>query len=184
MGENMHTDLRTGCADHPFGKAGVYEKKIADRRPVADGAAAASAPFLRAARIGRREGYVNNKLNIVTEPGESSDYVSFYKDGKKAAPGDMTWTDNGRHGKALVLDGVSEYLQIPETQMKLAAFSFTAWINWQGAKDTAGRDRVFTGSGFHCGQGDHELADPVAAYAGCLQNGRYGPDPRRGLSGV
>ena len=96
-----------------------------------------------------REGYVNNKLNIVTEPGESSDYVSFYKDGKKAAPGDMTWTDNGRHGKALVLDGVSEYLQIPETQMKLAAFSFTAWINWQGAKDTAGRDgfygqRVFT----------------------------------------
>ena len=73
-----------------------------------------------------REGYVNNKLNIVTEPGESSDYVSFYKDGKKAAPGDMTWTDNGRHGKALVLDGVSEYLQIPETQMKLAAFSFTA----------------------------------------------------------
>lgn len=96
-----------------------------------------------------REGYVDNKLNIVTEPGESSSYVSFYKNGKKASQDDMTWTDNGRHGKALVLDGVSEYLQIPETQMKLAAFSFTAWINWQGAKDPAAADgfygqRLFT----------------------------------------
>lgn len=96
-----------------------------------------------------REGYVNSKINVITEPGESSSYVSFYKNGEKASLDDMTWSDNGRHGKALVLDGVSEYLQIPQTQMKIPAMTFTAWINWQGAKDSANPDgfygqRIFT----------------------------------------
>ena len=96
-----------------------------------------------------REGYVDNKLNVITEPGESSSYVSFYKDGKKASLDDMTWTDNGRHGKALLLDGVSEYLQIPKKQMAIPSMTFTAWINWQGAKDPADPDglygqRIFT----------------------------------------
>ncbi len=96
-----------------------------------------------------REGYVNNKLNVITEPGESSSYVSFYKDGKKASLDDMTWTDNGRHGKGLLLDGVSEYLQIPKKQMAVPSLTFTAWINWQGAQDPADPDglygqRIFT----------------------------------------
>ena len=32
-----------------------------------------------------REGYVNSKINVITEPGESSSYVSFYKNGEKAS---------------------------------------------------------------------------------------------------
>lgn len=103
---------------------------------------------LTVAAAGGRPGYVNDKLNILSEPGETSEYVSFYKDGEKQDIESLTWVE-GRRGQAVRLDGVSEYLQVAGAQIKVNAFSFATWINWQGAQDPDNPDsqynqRVFT----------------------------------------
>ena len=103
---------------------------------------------ITASAAGGRPGYVNDKLNIISEPGETSEYVSFYKEGEKQDLEALTWVD-GRNGQAVQLDGISEYLQVAGAQIKVNAFSFATWINWQGAKDPENPDslynqRVFT----------------------------------------
>lgn len=62
-------------------------------------------PGLPAAAL---DGFSKGRLSIITEPGAVSDKVSFYKDGKEQGASAMTWVD-GRDGKALLLDGKTEY---------------------------------------------------------------------------
>lgn len=62
-------------------------------------------PGLPAAAL---DGFSKGRLSIITEPGEVSDKVSFYKNGKEQGASAMTWVD-GRDGKALLLDGKTEY---------------------------------------------------------------------------
>lgn len=79
----------------------------------------------------------NNCLKFVTEPGETSDYVSFYKDGYRQSTDAMTWVDEGVHGKALSLDGLTEYMQIGSGQLRMAKMTFATWINFRGSVDPA-----------------------------------------------
>ncbi len=65
----------------------------------------------------------------------------------------MTWTDNGRHGKALVLDGVSEYLQIPETANEARRVLLYRMDQLAGGQGHRGQRRFLRAAGFHCGQG-------------------------------
>ena len=74
------------------------------------------------------------KLNIVSEPGETSaDYVQYYKDGQKQSLSKLNWVDQGKTGKAVQLDGKSEYLQVSYNQLKLSKMSFAGWFYWKGA---------------------------------------------------
>lgn len=79
----------------------------------------------------------NNCLKFATEPGETSPYVTFYKDGHSQSTDAMTWVDGGVHGKALSLDGVSEYLEIGFSQLRMAEMTFSTWINFRGSVDPA-----------------------------------------------
>lgn len=54
------------------------------------------------------DGFSRGRLSIVTEPEAVSNKVSFYKDGREQGTSAMTWVD-GRNGKALLLDGKTEY---------------------------------------------------------------------------
>ena len=79
------------------------------------------------------EGYTNGRMSLVTEPeAESSPYVAYHRGGEEAAWSELTWVD-GRNGKAVALDGVSQYLQVGDTpQLSSTSLSFAAWICWQG----------------------------------------------------
>ena len=94
------------------------------------------------------DGFSRGRLSIVTEPEAVSNKVSFYKDGREQGASAMTWVD-GRNGKALLLDGKTEYLQLGYAQLKTNRFSFSTWIKWLGAPDGAAADarynqRLFT----------------------------------------
>ncbi len=79
----------------------------------------------------------NNCLKFATEPGETSDYVSFYKDGYRQSTSAMTWVDEGVRGKALSLDGQTEYMQIGSGQLRMTKMTFATWINYRGSTDPA-----------------------------------------------
>ncbi len=84
------------------------------------------------------EGYeVGNCLLLATEPEQASGYVSYYHNGEAVAADQMTWVDSGVHGKALSLDGQSDYLEIGFYQLRLAQMTFCTWINFRGALDSA-----------------------------------------------
>lgn len=84
------------------------------------------------------EGYeTNNCLVFATEPGATSPYVYYYKDGTQQDYAAMTWVDSGVRGKALQLDGVSEYLSVGYSQTLMSEMTFATWINFQGAVDLA-----------------------------------------------
>lgn len=97
-------------------------------------AAAFCAVLLSGLSAAALPGFSKGRLWIVTEPEETSDLVSYYRDGEEQDKAGMTWVD-GRDGKALLLDGKSEYLQVGYNQLKTNFFSFTAWVNWQGAPE-------------------------------------------------
>lgn len=78
-------------------------------------------------------GFSKGRMWIVTEPEAMSDLVTYYKDGEEQDKAGLTWVDGRDGGKALLLDGKSEYLQVGSAQLRTNFFSFTAWINWQGA---------------------------------------------------
>lgn len=78
----------------------------------------------------------NNCLVFVSEPGETSPYVSYYKDGSEQSTEAMTWVDDGVHGKALSLNGTSEYLQIGYYQLRMSQMTFSTWINFRGTVDS------------------------------------------------
>jgi len=84
------------------------------------------------------EGYeTNNCIVFVGEPGETSPYVYYYKGGEQQSTDAMTWVDGGRHGKALQLDGKSEYMSVGYQQTLMNEMTFATWINFQGAVDPA-----------------------------------------------
>ncbi|MBQ4617628.1 MAG: hypothetical protein IJB27_04560 [Clostridia bacterium] len=84
------------------------------------------------------EGYDDNGcLIFATEPGQTSTYAYYYKDGKQQSTDLMTWVDGGVHGKALKLDGMTEYLELDFYQTPKTAFTFATWINFSGALDPA-----------------------------------------------
>lgn len=84
------------------------------------------------------EGYETAScLLLATEPEQASGYVSYYHNGEEVAADQMTWVDGGVHGKALSLDGQSDYLEIGFYQLRMAQMTFSTWINFRGAVDPA-----------------------------------------------
>lgn len=102
---------------------------------------AASAVLVTAAALpaAALEGYTNGRLSVVSEPdAEPSPYVAYYSDGGEKALSDLTWTDEGHSGKAVVLDGKSQYLQVGDTpQLSSPQLSFATWMYWKGAAEGA-----------------------------------------------
>lgn len=120
-------------------------------------------------------GFSKGRLTIVREPDELSEYVTYYKNGEKADPAGMTWVRGRDGGKALLLDGHSEYLELGYAQLKTNRFSFAAWINWQGAaegktEDTQYAQRLFT----YARRQDHWLSvAPHARDTSKVKDGGY-----------
>ncbi len=75
----------------------------------------------------------NGKMVIVGEPGETAEQVLFYRNGEETPLAQMTWVDDGVHGKALKLDGQSDYLEVGYDELQIPRLTFTTWINWQGS---------------------------------------------------
>ncbi|MCI8554386.1 MAG: LamG domain-containing protein [Clostridiales bacterium] len=80
------------------------------------------------------EGYTNGRLSVVSEPdAPPSPYVAYYDGGEEKALSELTWTDEGRSGKAVALDGKSQYLQVGDTmQLSSPQLSFATWMYWKG----------------------------------------------------
>lgn len=78
-------------------------------------------------------GYVGGKLTVISEPGQTSPVVEYYKNGEKQELSALLWSDEGRSGKALSLSGENEYLQLGYDQFRSKQLSFSAWVNWRGA---------------------------------------------------
>lgn len=88
------------------------------------------------------QGYQQHKLNIISEPGKTDgSFVSYFKDDKQQALSALTWVDGGRSGKAVRLDGRTEYLQLGYYTLQTGALSFSGWINWQGSPTGKDEDR-------------------------------------------
>lgn len=87
-------------------------------------------------------GYRGYVLNVVTEPEDFSDEdVSVYIGDEKIPSGELEWVDNGYEGKALKLSGNGEFLRLGYSVPRVAKFSFSAWVNWQGGESG---QRLFT----------------------------------------
>lgn len=54
------------------------------------------AGMLPVCRLRQLDGFSKGRLSIITEPGEVSDKVSFYKNGKEQGASAMTWVDGAR----------------------------------------------------------------------------------------
>lgn len=78
-------------------------------------------------------GYVRGKLTVISEPGETSSVVEYYKNGEKQPLSALSWSDEGRSGKAVSLSGEDEYLLLGYDQFRSKQLSFSAWVNWRGA---------------------------------------------------
>lgn len=86
------------------------------------------------------EGFENeNCLIIATEPGATSELVEYRAVGvEEPKPHTaMKWVDGGVHGKALSLDGKTDYLQIGYEQLRMAQMTFSTWINFRGSVDAS-----------------------------------------------
>ncbi len=112
------------------------------------------------------EGYeVDNCLVIATEPMGSSEHVEYYIGTEKQPPEKMEWVDGGVRGsKALSLNGVNQYLQVGQNQLRMAQMTFATWINFRGATDlskpeTAKWQRLFT---IHGGENCYFTVTPHA----------------------
>ena len=77
------------------------------------------------------------RLALVGEPEDAHPQVGYYVDGKLQSWDSLTWVDGGRSGKAMLLDGSGGYLVVGYDQLKLPKMTFSAWVNWQGAADSA-----------------------------------------------
>ena len=80
-------------------------------------------------------GYAGGYLTLVEEPGDTSEYVDFYRDGEVTAAEEMHWMPDGIHGQALLLDGRSEYFRVDYWQLQMPELSLAAWVNWKGSAD-------------------------------------------------
>ncbi len=76
-------------------------------------------------------------LRMITEPDAVSDVVSFHRADGQVSADQMTWVDDGVHGKALSLDGTGDYLWIGYDQLRISQMTFATWINFRGSIDPA-----------------------------------------------
>lgn len=75
-------------------------------------------------------------IYLVTEPDQVSDDVYYYMNGKKSDPSSFTWVDDSVKGKALQLDGITQYIRLATARVQdLSSFTFSAWVNWEGNED-------------------------------------------------
>ena len=111
------------------------------------------------------EGFENeNCLVIATEPGVTSEYVTYFQNGEEKPIDSMTWVDDGVHGKALSLNGKGDYLQLGYDQLRMAQMTFSTWINFRGSvneeKPAASLwQRLFT---IHAGENCYFTVSPHA----------------------
>ncbi|HIZ21005.1 MAG TPA: LamG domain-containing protein [Firmicutes bacterium] len=95
-------------------------------------------------------GYTGGRLQIVSEPGEESPYVHYYSDyhtDAETAAAEMTWSDDGRTGKALTLNGAGEALELEYNQLQMHTMTFAGWYYWEGnagAQEEMYSQRLFT----------------------------------------
>lgn len=92
-------------------------------------------------------GYNYGKITVVDEPGTfSTENVTYYIGDESAPASSITWVDGGHSGKAIRLSGNGEYLRLGYTAARPREFTFSGWINWQGAagEQAAVGQRLFT----------------------------------------
>lgn len=126
-------------------------------------------------------GYADNVLNVATEPGGTSEFVTYYKNGVETPREEMTWVDGGVRGtKALELDGKDTYLQIGAEPLQTSTLTFSTWICFRGSADADNpaamyNQRLFTiGDDTDCyfTVSPHAMSEGVANEDGML-NGVY-----------
>lgn len=79
-------------------------------------------------------GYYYGKITVVDEPDTfSTENVTYYVGDEAASASSIEWVDGGHSGKAIRLSGNGEYLRLGYTAARPRAFTFSGWINWQGA---------------------------------------------------
>lgn len=103
-------------------------------------AAALSAGFAASATVG----YPGGRLTMVSEPGESSSFVSYYVGEQKVAMDSLTWVDKGHTGKAVQLNGQGQALEIGYWQMQMHTMTFSGWFQWLGAAEGMGKETMYS----------------------------------------
>lgn len=92
-------------------------------------------------------GYYYGKITVVDEPDTfSGENVTYYVGDEAASASSIEWVDGGHSGKAIRLSGNGEYLRLGYTAARPREFTFSGWINWQGAagEQAAVGQRLFT----------------------------------------
>lgn len=86
--------------------------------------------------------YRRGQIVVVDEPDTFlSDSVTYYVGDSRADASAMTWVEGGHSGKALRLSGNGEWLQLDSYAVRVAQFTFSGWVNWQGGDSG---QRLFT----------------------------------------
>lgn len=76
-----------------------------------------------------------HRLSVVSEPDAlPADGIRYYRGEEQIAADELTWVDNGYDGKALHLAGDGTFLRLDYTVARVTAFTFSAWVNWQGGE--------------------------------------------------
>lgn len=118
-------------------------------------------------------GYQNRRLVVIGEPEDHTSYIQFCKNGTQQDWEGLQWTDNGKNGQAVRLDGQGGYLWIGYDQLQLRQMTLSLWVNWQGVADGASTDtllgqRLFT---FYSGQTRTLSLTPYARNAELTKDG-------------
>lgn len=76
-----------------------------------------------------------HRLSVVSEPDAlPADGIRYYRGDEQIGADALTWVDNGYDGKALRLPGDGTFLRLDYTVARVTAFTFSAWVNWQGGE--------------------------------------------------
>ncbi len=76
---------------------------------------------------------------VATEPEEIDEKVYYYQGDDKVGPEAFTWVD-GRHGKAVKLNGEDQYLRYSaEKTLQLEEFTLSAWVKLDGEDKNVGQ---------------------------------------------
>ncbi len=75
-----------------------------------------------------------HRLTVVSEPEAlPTDGIRYYRGEEQITAEELTWVD-GYDGKALSLPGDGTFLRLDYTVARVTAFTFSAWVNWQGGE--------------------------------------------------
>ena len=86
--------------------------------------------------VSAANGYSKREIIVIGEPDTgNTKYVEYFEGDKEKSLEDLTWID-GRFGKAVELNGVDQYLRVPDYPLLVAEFSIAGWFCWYG--DAAG----------------------------------------------